>query len=77
MNNKNLLERRFISRLEHTRAVFDYISLDTIVNGQLKQKIQFRPMNLKRIYNLTDIQRKRLPVPDLFKRIRKRNSNLS
>jgi hypothetical protein len=39
MNNKNLVERRFISRLEHTRAVFDYISLDTIVNGQLKQKI--------------------------------------
>ncbi|PSV25366.1 hypothetical protein C0W28_00915 [Photobacterium kishitanii] len=68
MNKKYSLECRFTSRLEHTKSVFGYISLDAIVNGQLKQKIHINNMNLKRIDTVITIQRKRLPVPYAFKK---------
>ena len=48
MKKKYSLEHRFISRLEHTRDVFGYISLETIVNGQLKQKNKFQLIEFKK-----------------------------
>lgn len=74
MKKKYSLERRFISRLEQTRAVFGYISLETIVNGQLKQQINFTLLNLKKVYKTTYIQRKYSSIPDCFKEYNRKNS---
>ena len=74
MNKKYSLERRFISRLEHTKAVFGYISLETIINGQLKQKTNFNLLNLKKVYNIAYIQRKSSSIPECFKEYNRKNS---
>ena len=74
MKKEYSLEHRFISRLEHTRDVFGYISLETIVNGQLKQKINFNLLNLKKVYKTTYIQRKYSSIPECFKVYNRKNS---
>lgn len=71
--NKYSLEGRFISRLEYTKNVFGYISLDTIVNGQLNQKRHIKNINIKRIYDIRYLQRKRLPAPDYLKKHAKKD----
>ncbi len=74
MDNKYSLRYRFISRLEHTRSVSGYISLEAIVNGQLKQKNGLQPIEFKKVYKIADIQWKPSPVPAGFKTIRRKNS---
>lgn len=74
MNKKYSLERRFISRLEHTRAVFGYISLETIVDGQLKQKTNFNLLTLKKLYKIADIQRRPSSIPESFMKYNRKNS---
>lgn len=71
---KYSLERRFISRLEHTRIVFGYISLETIVNSQLKQQINIPLLNLKKVDKITYIQRKCSSIPECFKEYNRKNS---
>lgn len=77
MNKKHSLEGRFIYRLEHTKDIFGYISLEAIVNGQLKQKIRYNILNLKRINNCNSIERKRYPVPKPFRKVLTRSSTAS
>ena len=74
MKKKYSLERRFISRLEHTRAVFGYISLEMIINSQLKKQRNFTLLNLKKVYKITYIQRKCSSTPECFKEYNRKNS---
>ncbi|WP_305810537.1 hypothetical protein [Photobacterium leiognathi] len=74
MDRKDSLERKFMSRLEKTIAVFGYISLETIVDGQLKQKTNFNLLNLKKVYKIADIQRKSSSIPENFKKYNRKNS---
>lgn len=74
MDRKYSLERRFISRLECTIAVFGYISLETIVDGQLKKKINFNLFTLKKVYKIAYIHRKPSSIPESFKKYNRKNS---
>ena len=67
MNKKHSIERRFIARLEHTKSIFGYISLETIVNGQLKKQSNFRLLTLKKVDKIVNAQRKPSSIPECFK----------
>ncbi len=64
MKKKSPLEYRFISRLKKTIDLFGYISLEAIVNGQLKQKTTFYMLDLIRIPKITNIQRIQSQPPE-------------
>lgn len=58
-----------MSRLEHTKAIFGYIFLEAIVDGQLKKKINFNRVTLKKVYKITYIHKNSSPIQNSFKRI--------
>ncbi|WP_305462572.1 hypothetical protein [Photobacterium leiognathi] len=68
MNKKYSLESRFIQRLKYTNDLFGYISLDAIINSQLGAKIKFKPLKLKRVYNIEKIEKQPSEIPESFKR---------
>ncbi len=67
MNKKYSLESRFIQRLKYTNDLFGYISLDAIINSQLGTKIKFKPLKLKRVYNIKKIEKQPSEIPESFK----------
>ncbi|PSW46034.1 hypothetical protein C0W40_02455 [Photobacterium leiognathi subsp. mandapamensis] len=68
---KDSLKHIFMSRLEHTKAIFGYISLEAIVDGQLKQKINFNRVTLKKVYKVTYIHKNSSPILNNFKKLHK------
>ncbi len=68
MNKKYSLESRFIQRLKYTNDLFGHISLDAIINSQLGANIKFKPLKLKRVYNIKKIEKQTSEIPESFKR---------
>ena len=73
MKKKSPLEYRFISRLKKTIDLFGYISLEAIINGQLKQKTTFNMLDLIKIPKINNIQRIQSPPPEALKKSRDKN----
>ncbi|SKC34260.1 hypothetical protein CZ809_03872 [Photobacterium piscicola] len=73
MKKKSPLEYRFISRLKKTIDLFGYISLEAIINGQLKQKTTFNMLDLIKIPKINNIQRIQSPPPESLKKSRDKN----
>ncbi|MBP2700121.1 hypothetical protein GY654_08875 [Vibrio parahaemolyticus] len=76
MNNKYSLEARFIQRLKYTKALYGYISLDTIINSQLGAKVKFNKLKLKRVYNLKKIEKQASAIPEAFKKNHKKKTTI-
>ena len=73
MKKNSTLEYRFISRLKKTIDLFGYISLEAIINGQLKQKTTFNMLDLIRIPNINNIQRIQSPLLESLKKSKDKN----
>ena len=59
--------------VKKTIDLFGYISLEAIVNGQLKQKTTFNMLDLIRIPKINNIQRIQSPLPESLKKLRDKN----
>ncbi len=66
MKNKYSVESRFVFRLKVTKNIFGYISLEAIVNSQLKHK-SYNTLKLKRINFIKSVKKKVNPIPETFK----------
>jgi hypothetical protein len=59
--------------VKKTIDLFGYISLEAIVNGQLKQKTTFNMLDLIRIPNINNIQRIQSPLLESLKKSKDKN----
>ena len=59
--------------VKKTIDLFGYISLEAIVNGQLKQKTTFNMLDLIRIPKINNIQRIQSPLLESLKKSKDKN----
>ena len=59
--------------VKKTIDLFGYISLEAIVNGQLKQKTTFNMLDLIRVPNINNIQRIQSPLLESLKKSKDKN----
>ena len=66
MLNIYSLEKRFITRLEKTQALFDYISLEAIVNSHFQHHRKNNCLVFKKIYSINKMPTLKPPPSKQF-----------